>query len=138
MPNRIHLKGPFQLDELDATETITPGQLLERTSAGKVAKNTDLDLPAEALFAQEDALQGKTIDDDYVADDKVQVLIPAKGSEVFAFLQGGVTAADGIELSSGGDGTLVLATTTDFVIAVAQEALDLNALPAARLAVRVV
>ena len=51
MPNRIHLKGPFQTDELDAAEIISPGQLVERTSAGKVQKASDLDGPSEALFA---------------------------------------------------------------------------------------
>ena len=138
MPNRIHLKGPFQTDELDADEIITPGQLVERMATGLVQKASSQDAPSEALFALEDALQGKTIDDDYAANTKVQILVAAKGTEVFSFLKGGVTAADGIELSSGGDGTLILATGTDYVVALAQEALDLNALPAARMSVRVI
>jgi len=138
MANRIHLKGPFQLDELVAEEVITPGHLLERTTTGTYQKNTKTDDHGEFIVAQEDALQGRTLADDYAIGDRVFGVIPGKGSEVLVFLQGGVNIADGASLSSGGDGTMILGAGADTILCFTVEALDLTALPAALVKVRVV
>ena len=138
MSRRIHLKGDRRTEENIAAEAISPGHLIKRDTSGTLIKHDDVDGPAEAYFAREDAEQGKTIDDAYATDDRVFCILPAKGTEIQAILQGGVTCPDGNALSSGGDGTLILATGTDYVVAFATKALDLNALPADFISVRVV
>ena len=138
MARRIQLKGESRLEEGVAAEAISPGHLIKRDTSGTLIKHDNQDAPAEAFFAEEDALQGRTIDDAYTTDDIVFGVFPAKGSEVLAILKGGVTCPDGNPLSSGGDGTLILATGTDYVVAFATKALDLNALPADFISVRAV
>lgn len=96
-------------DEVYATAaTITPGHLIERTSAGKVQKHSTAGGAAQKMFAFEDANQGKKITDDYVASSLVQVWTPGLGDRVYAIFDStsGGSLADGDFLESAGDGTL--------------------------------
>lgn len=141
--NTIQLKGDFRLEEETASETITPGHLVEiHTSTGrKVRKHATEGGYAERTFAVEDPLQGQTatsqlarnIDIDYAADEKVQVHVVQTGSLVQAWLKAGEDVAIGDKLISAGDGTLIengeedSSTTVRQIIAIADEVLDLSA-----------
>jgi len=124
--NQIHLKGDFRREELYAAAAISPGDLVELTSAGKAQVHSTAGGVAERLVAVEDALQGNTIDDDYAADDLVSINIELPGNSVQMFLKAGENVAIGAKLESAGDGTLQ-AVTTGEVVAVAEEAEDLSA-----------
>ena len=130
---KIHSKGDWRAEELVAAATITPGMLCEETSAEKVQAHSTEGGRAELMFAYEDQLQGKTVDDDYSADDQVFLMLPVVGSEVCALLAVGENVSIGDELISAGDGTLIAigsaasATTVQQVIARAVEAQDNSA-----------
>lgn len=133
MANRIHNKGTFQYDEFVAGEAgIYPGMLLSVNSLGKVIKHADEGGRAEKLFAQEDALQGKTVDDVYTIANTVGCILPAQGSVVNALIEVGQNIAIGDKLISAGNGCLKAASdidsgeTFDEVIAIAAEACDLR------------
>jgi len=105
--NRIHNKGTYNMrDELIAAGTITPGMLLEVTSAGKVQAHSTEGGRAERIVALEDALQGSTVDDDYSADDPVQIEVVAPGSVMNMLISAGEALNPGDEVFSYGDGTL--------------------------------
>jgi len=145
MPNKIKLIGYGHHEEANAAEALNPGHLVEIDSSGEVQKHATEGGLAERLFAKEDALQGKTVDDAYAADDVVSIHAALPGDNVWAYLQAGQNVAIGDKLISGGDGTLIedgqegSATTVRQAVAVALEALDLSASGAVdtRLAVRV-
>lgn len=139
MAQQIQLKGDFRHEENIGSGVITPGMLLE------VATNTDGDMLVKAhateggqferLFAVEDALQGKTVADNYADGDLVSYHVAQPGAEVMALVNGGVGLSNvqlGEQLISHGDGTLCpigdLNTTTldDFVVAIAMETVDLS------------
>jgi len=99
--------SPQLQKELTATAVaITPGFLVERTSAGKVQAHSNAGQNAVRMFALEDVLQGKEISDNYAVSAIVQVGIFNAGDEVVALLADGENAAIGSFLESNGDGYL--------------------------------
>ena len=94
------------IEEYAAGGTITPGHLVALNSDGEVivhATEAGVILP---MFALEDELQGKVIDDTYKEDDRVQVWIPGRGDEVYALLAANESVNIGDYLVSKGGGTL--------------------------------
>lgn len=131
---RIHSIGDYRQEEANAGEAgIYPGMLVKLNSSGNVIKHDVQGGFAEAAFAVEDALQGKTVSDVYANGSKVTYILPAKGSVVNALINAGENIAIGDKLISNGDGTLVeigaadSAGTTTEIIAIAVEACDLSA-----------
>ena len=99
--------NPLLQKELTATAVaITPGFLVERTSAGTVQAHSNAGQNAVRMFAIEDANQGKEISDNYAVSAKIQVGIFNAGDEVVALLADGENAAIGSFLESNGDGYL--------------------------------
>lgn len=124
--NKIHLLGTGRLAEYVAAAALSPGHLIELTSAGTVQKQSTADKGAEKMFAMEDSLQGNTIATAYAAADQVRAVIASPGDHVQAFLAAGETAVIGSKLCANGDGTLKVVTGTEVVLAIALEAQDLS------------
>ena len=125
--NTIKLKNYSDVnEEHTAGGTIYPGMLLLMSAADTVIAHND-DAPANCapLFAVEDELQGKGIDDSYVTGDPVQCWIPGRGDIVYAILKDGENVAVGAFLESDGSGYLQ-AYTSGAVVGQALEALDLS------------
>ena len=112
------------VEEITAAATVTPGYLLELTSAGKVQHHSTAGGRAVPMFALEDELQGKGISDNYSANDPVQVWIPYRGDIVYAMLKSGENVAIGARLESAGDGTLRALTSGGEPVAEAIEAVN--------------
>lgn len=121
----IHLIGDFRRDEKLAVAALSPGHVLELTSADKVQKQSTADAIAEKLVAVEDALQGNTIADAYSAADLVSFNIYARGAEAQVFLKAGEDVSIGDKLELDGTGCLVAVASGD-PFAVAMEAQDLS------------
>jgi len=130
--NTVHLIGHYRTDEAIAIGECSPGDLLEVDSDGKVKVHATEGGFAEKILANEDALQGDGLDDDYAIAALVQYLIEESGNVVQMYLKAGQTATVGCRLISAGDGTLKLesdATSAGVVkqiIGWAQEAVDLS------------
>ncbi len=94
-------------EEYTATATaILPGTLLEFDSAGKVKAHATAGGNVLHMFAYEDALQGRGIDDTYAASDKIQCWIPGRGDIVQAILADDEDVSIGDFLESNGSGLL--------------------------------
>ncbi len=135
MNNSIILKNYLNIwEEIDSTAVaVIPGTLLELTSADKVQAHSAAGgnvLPA--MFAKEDALQGKGIGDTYLASDKIQVWIPQRGDQAYAILADDNDISIGEALESDGNGYLqahagdsgAAPNVTNQIVAVALEAVD--------------
>lgn len=132
MANTIHLSGEYTREEQLAGGTITPGHLIESYNASGVEKfrvHSTAKGWAERLFAQEDALQGNTIDDNYSSGDLVTANLCENGAKVQAWLYPGTAYVIGDKLISKGDGTLYKITgSSDLdVVGVLLENVDLSA-----------
>lgn len=125
-PKRIHLLGDGRHEEAIAASTITPGDLIELDTNGKVKRHATAGGSAEAAFALEDALQGNEIGDDYAAAARVGFVLANRGDVVYATLAAGETASISSKLASDGDGALRVVTGSDVPLAVALEAKDLS------------
>ena len=128
MPKTIKLKKYVGIiEEYEAHAVIHPGMLLELRPDGKVQVHNDVAGFAIPRFALEDELQGKTINDAYLAETPVQVWVVNRGEVVLARLQAGQNVVIGDRLVSAGDGTLrkAVALETNF-IAEALEAKNLT------------
>ncbi len=135
MANTIHSKGPWEAEEYNAGEAgIYPGMALKLNSSGQVIKH-DVEggeLGDEALFAIEDALQGKTIADVYTSGQKVFCMLPHKGSCVNGLIEDGQNIAIAHKIISAGNGKLKASgdlesgETIGHVIARATEVRDLT------------
>lgn len=120
------------IEELVANAAITPGMLVEIMSTGKVRAHATSAGNAVPMFALEDELQGKDIDEAYAAADQVQCWIPGRGDMVYALLADGENVAIGDFLTSNGDGYLKkfiggASTLEDYpleIVAQAREAID--------------
>jgi hypothetical protein len=106
--NTIMLKNYLNVfEEYKAvTATIYPGCLVELTSAEKVKLHATAGGNALPMFAIEDALQGKGIDDAFAADDTVRCWIPTRGDVVYGILADGQTIVKGEFVESNGAGYL--------------------------------
>lgn len=94
------------IEEYKAAAALTPGMLLELTSSGTVRKHASANTFAFPMFALEDELQGKSIDQDYAANDQVQCWIPYRGDIVYAIIADGQNITVGDPLVSNGLGFL--------------------------------
>ena len=129
MANTVKLKKYLDVNmEFVAVNAILPGMLVEITSANKVQRHATSGGDAVPLFALEDELQGKGIDEAYAADDPVQVWVAQRGEVVQALLADGETAVIGSFLVSNGDGYLRVQSQDSVygmdVVGVALEAID--------------
>ena len=126
------------IEEMVASAAVTPGMLLIIESTGKVKAHNQADKDAFPIFALEDELQGKGIDDAYAANDPVQCWIPYRGDIVNAILADGEKVDIGDPLTSDGYGRLKKHVTDtgssavpwtvypEQIVGYAAEALDLS------------
>jgi hypothetical protein len=126
------------IEEMVASAAVTPGMLLIIESTGKVKAHNQADKDAFPIFALEDELQGKGIDDAYAANDPVQCWIPYRGDIVNAILADGENVNIGDPLTSDGYGRLKKHVTDtgastvpwtvypEQIVGYAAEALDLS------------
>ena len=112
---------------------VTPGYLIEVTSAGLVQAHSVAGGNCLPMFALEDELQGRGIDVNYAVSTKIQCWIPWRGDMVYAFLNDGETAVVGSFLESAGNGKLKVHVAdssgdilTEAIIAQAVEAVDMS------------
>lgn len=112
--NTIKLKKYSDVvKEKTAASAITPGMLITLDTNGKVKAHDGAAEDAVPMFALEDELQGKGIDDAYSADDPVQCWMPYRGDEVYAILVDGENVSIGAYLVSDGSGNLKEHTTEE-------------------------
>jgi hypothetical protein len=126
------------IEEKVASAAITPGMLLIIESTGKVKAHDQADKDVFPIFALEDELQGKGIDEAYAANDPVQCWIPYRGDIVNAILADGQKVVIGDPLTSDGYGRLKKHVTDtgastvpwtvypEQIVGYAAEALDLS------------
>jgi len=121
--NTISLKTVNEIiNEKIAAGTITPGMLIEVTSADTYQAHGTATGPGRAIFALEDAPQsGGEISENYAATDRVRGQTFRSGDQVYALLSASETVAIGGALESNGDGTLQ-AYTSGSVIGYAVDA----------------
>jgi hypothetical protein len=145
-PSTIVLRGKGIRKERVATAVaITPGELLEiDNGTDNVQAHSTAAANAQRMFAVENEVVGKGIDDDYAASDNVLYEVLYPGSEVYALLPASAAAiVRGDFLESNGDGTLrkvaASAATSEAqrqgVIAVALEDVD-NSLGGSRVRIK--
>jgi len=92
--------------EAIANEAITPGSLVEVMSTGKIKNHATAQGNAIPYFVIEDAIMGKTINDNVAKDDLARVMVAGRGDEVYAILATSQTIVVGDLLASAGGGTL--------------------------------
>lgn len=123
-PKRIVLIGDPRTEEGQAAATIKPGMLLAMNSSGNLIPHGSAGGYAERLYATEDALQGRTIDDNYSSGEKVFVAVAEPGDVIYALLAEGESTDPSEFLTSAGNGYLKVATSTNQRVAVPLETLD--------------
>lgn len=107
VPNRIVLICRGRYEEHVCDVACSPGHLLQiNSTTGVQVHGTKGGTPGVLAFAEEDSLQGKTINDAYVATNPVRVRYPAKGDVILGRLTSGQSVNFGAPLMSNGDGTL--------------------------------
>lgn len=128
--NTIKIKKYLDIiEERVAAAAITPGMLIELTSANKVqAHSTASGNVAPVMWALEDELQGNGITDAYSADNVVQCWVTVPGEQVYALLLDGENVAIGDKLASAGNGYLKKhdddSARSEEIVAIALEAID--------------
>jgi len=126
-PTKIHLVGTGRHEEAVAGGTIKPGHLIMINAAGAAVVHNNVQGPAEMAFAEEDALQGRSIATSYTSGEVVSYILANRGDVIYAWLAGGELAVIGSFLTSNGNGCLQVADDSDagqFRLAVACEAVD--------------
>lgn len=131
--NRIQIdggEGAYVKEEAIADGAVSPGMLVELTSAGKVKAHATEGGYALCAVAVEDALQGDTVDDDYADGDLVTYHIQRRGTRFQGLVKAGSTIVKGTILCSDGDGTWIpygdSGSTVNQVLAEAEEAKTLT------------
>jgi len=98
------------VEEYPADATIYPGSLIQINTEAEVKVHASAGGNVLPMFALEDELQGKGIDDAYAAGDRVQCWIPNRGDIVLAILADGQSCVEGDFLESNGAGYLQVHT----------------------------
>lgn len=124
-PNTIYLGGEYtEINDIVASEAITPGHLVERFNNGgviKFRKHATADVAAATLVAQDQPMLNKGVDDAYAAGDLVQVIALQKGAAAWMLIASGQNIVAGQKLQSAGDGTLKAYATAGAAIFTALE-----------------
>lgn len=131
--NRIQLKGSSRYDEGRAGVSFLPGKLIRLDSSNELRPHNVEGGRGQTMFAIEDALQGRTINDacDSGADG-VPYILPVPGDEVFAYIAAGEDLDVGDELVSDGLGNLIAVSSVSSgaavqkVYAQVMDAIDLS------------
>lgn len=93
------------IEEYEASASgIYPGCLLELDAADMVKNHATAGGNVLPMFALEDELQGRGIDDVFASGEKIQVWVPYRGDIVLAILADGQTINKGDFLESDGAG----------------------------------
>jgi hypothetical protein len=127
MPRTIRLKGYGQRIEKPAAGAITPGALLLLGSGNTFTINATAAVARAPIFALENELIGKGIDDNYASGDLVQAEHFHKGDWVLAFVAASATAiviGDQLEADAAGG---LRKFASGIPLAVAMEAVDNSA-----------
>lgn len=111
MPRTVNLKGEFVQKERQANAAITPGDLIELMSTGKVRRHAGLGTAAQRAFALENDVIGRGITDDYAQNEVVKYGVFAPGAEVYAWMDINESCNIGDFLESNGTGKLQVAST---------------------------
>ncbi len=106
-------------------QAVVPGMLIELDADLKVKKHDSAGGELLPMFALEDELQGKNIDDAYGDDQPVQCWIPGRGDIVYAMLADGEDITCGDFLGSAGNGYLK-DYSTGTIVGQAIESIDLG------------
>jgi hypothetical protein len=123
--------------EAVASGAITPGHLLERTSAAVDTVKVHATAGGEVvpkLFAREDDLQGNEISEAYATGNTVLMNVALPGDEVLCLLKNGENVTKGDFLESAGDGTLqkfvadsgAVTEKSNQIVGVALESVDMS------------
>jgi hypothetical protein len=108
-PNTVYLGGPhLVVNDLAASEAITPGHLIEKFNNGgvwRVRKHTGTSL-AGSTYATEQSMLNKGVSDAYAANDLVEAVVGSPGTTIWALIASGQTIVFGNDLESAGNGTL--------------------------------
>jgi hypothetical protein len=129
-PKTIDLYGYCNQGEAIAGGDITPGMLINRSSATQVVAHATSGGAAQPSFAVEYDITGGTIDDAYESGDQVIFKTFTPGSGVYALLTTSQVIAAGAFLSSAGNGRLKAAAAGDNIVAQAVEAVTTTGDPA--------
>ena len=122
----MFLKGSLhKVEEARATETISPGHLIEMTSTGAVQKNDKVAGSIQTLVAMEDAKRGGGgITDDYLVNELVMYHLCIPGDLVYLRIPAAAAAivkGDSLEPAANG---VVIKLASGVRIAIAEEAID--------------
>ena len=125
----IALLGPVPVinEEDMASESITPGHLVEFTAGGLLQRNDTINVVLARAFALEREELGKGIDDAYASGDYVKIGSFHPGQRVYAFLASGQCANKGDYLTPTTEGQLKVAASGTGRIARALELTDATA-----------
>lgn len=119
---------------------ILPGYMIEKNADGEYQRNSGAAVACEALIAVEDDFRGMTVEGDlpsdgvvaggsavgYIAADLIRFHICQPGDVVQLVLKAGETATDDSFLTSNGDGTVQVQTSTEDKTFKAMEEIDLS------------
>jgi hypothetical protein len=118
-PNTIFLGGNrVQVNDLAASEVITPGQIVERfNNAGVIRwrKNTIVTGNLPCAVACDHAMANKGVDDTYAIADLVEVSIMEPGASFWGFIASGQTIVAGNQLQTVSGGTLAIYSSGSLV-----------------------
>lgn len=120
-PNTIWLGGKrVVVNDLLAGVAITPGMLIERYSiAGVPSFRPHTAADAEgSIYATEQIMFNKTVDDVYAIGDLVEALVGSSGTTIWAIVASGANVVAGAKLASAGNGKLKAGTTKAIAVAV--------------------
>jgi hypothetical protein len=115
--------------EFEAHAALYPGMLLEMNSDGEVLPHATAAGESVNMWAKEDELQGKTVNDAYAAGDQVQVLFPRRGDVVYGRVANGASITKGDYVTSNGDGYVKAHTGSEKasgVLGIALESVDMT------------
>lgn len=114
--------------EAVAHAALTPGHLVELLATGKVQKQATAGADCEIAVAIEDYLQGRTIADEYAADDRVLYRVFPKGAQILLVLADGENIVVGDKLTPATGGEVKAVDSTDTRVKfIAMEAVNASA-----------
>lgn len=115
-----------------ATAAVTPGMIIEPSSATAGKPNTVVAMPISRIIAVNHEVEGETVDESYAVGERIKGVIVEPGEEVRLRLKSGDTSAvnGSLKLVTGG---LVTTGGTDSVFAKALEVVEGPGLVLARI-----
>jgi len=123
----VRVRTDVPITEAEASVVVMPGMMVEPVAGGTFVPHSTDGSAHPKMFAVENDLIGRTIDDEYAIGERMILISPRQGDRVLVLLENGEEVEFGTPVTSTGNGRVRVGVEgTDDIVGFSREAFDMS------------